>query len=77
MELRCDAPLALAERRVSERRAKGPSTSDATAEVARALHDRFEPWPEATVIETNQSVDASVGAVLAEATSAVPAEATS
>lgn len=68
VELRCDAALPLAERRVAERRAKGPSTSDATVEVARALHDRFESWPEATTIDTNGPVDASVGAALAAVT---------
>lgn len=48
--LRCSAPIALLERRLTER---APGASDATPEVARALAERDEPWADAATVDTS------------------------
>jgi aminoglycoside phosphotransferase family enzyme/predicted kinase len=53
VELRCDAPPGIAEARLQHRRANAADASEATVEVARALRQRQEPWPEATTLDTN------------------------
>ncbi len=67
-ELRCDAPLEVAQERIARRMAAVHDPSDATPEIARFLHDRFEPWPEAAAVDTTRSITdsvaAAVGAVL-------------
>jgi aminoglycoside phosphotransferase family enzyme/predicted kinase len=55
VELRCDAPLPLAARRIEQRAAAGHDPSDATPEIAAALATRAAPWPQATSIDTTQS----------------------
>jgi aminoglycoside phosphotransferase family enzyme/predicted kinase len=52
VELRVDAPAPVAAARIAARRAAGGDPSDVTVEVAAALGARFDPWPEATIIET-------------------------
>jgi aminoglycoside phosphotransferase family enzyme/predicted kinase len=51
VELRCAAPADLAVERIRARRGTG-DPSDADPDIARRLADDFEPWPEATVLET-------------------------
>ncbi|MBM3684657.1 MAG: hypothetical protein FJW83_08995 [Actinobacteria bacterium] len=62
IEFRCDAPLEVACERITARRRRGDSTSEATLEVARALFARAagEPWPEAFTIDTTHELDLSV-----------------
>ncbi|MGO9457976.1 MAG: AAA family ATPase [Acidimicrobiales bacterium] len=57
-ELHCVAPLPVLERRLADRGLRGGDTSDAAPAVARELARRQSPWPTATVIETDRTVDA-------------------
>lgn len=59
--LRCDAPSGVVEERLRDR---GPDASDATAEVARRLADRADPWPEATTVDTTGEPDRVVSEAL-------------
>lgn len=54
VELRCDAPFEVVAERVRLRRAAGQDASDATLDVAVALRERFEVWPEAFLLDTSQ-----------------------
>ena len=49
-ELRCFAPAEVVRRRIAERRG-GPS--DADLEVSARIHATFDPWPEATEVDTS------------------------
>ena len=60
--LRCVASPETTELRISRRRASGEVVSDATAEIARAMTDRADPWPEAVDIDTDAPLEASVEA---------------
>lgn len=51
--IRCVAPDAVAEQRVATRLATGADASDATPAVARAVAERFAPWPEAAQVDTS------------------------
>ena len=51
VELCLRVPLAVAQARVSERRALGEDPSEVTAELVPALTERFEPWPEAVELD--------------------------
>ena len=51
VELRVDAPPAVAAARIAARRAAGGDPSDVTVEVAAELAARFAPWPEAIVVD--------------------------
>lgn len=51
-ELRCVAPPAVAESRITARAAAGVDPSDATVAVARHLDERTDAWPEAVALET-------------------------
>lgn len=53
VEIRCVAPDDVADGRIRDRLADGRDASDATPEVARRLRDRFAPWPEAIVVDTD------------------------
>jgi aminoglycoside phosphotransferase family enzyme/predicted kinase len=64
-ELRCTAPQAVADSRIGERATAGDDASDATVAVARDLATTFEPWPEATVIDTSVARPDSVAAASA------------
>ena len=52
-ELRCTAPQSVADSRIEERVATSDDASDATVAVAHDVAATFEPWPEATVIDTS------------------------
>lgn len=52
VELRCEAPAALAAERIARRRERGDDPSDATADVAAAMAARADPWPGAVVVDT-------------------------
>jgi aminoglycoside phosphotransferase family enzyme/predicted kinase len=62
VELRCEAPSDLGERRLAERDASHPS--DATPVVAARMARSFAPWPEAVPIDTAHSLEATVGSAL-------------
>ena len=49
IELCCQAPVEVAERRVAHR---GPDASDVTVEVVRRLTGTADPWPEAATLDT-------------------------
>lgn len=59
-EIRCEAPLDLAKKRVEERGLRGSDLSEATPEVVDLLAGRFDPWPEARPLDTSGSLDESV-----------------
>lgn len=63
--VRADAPPEACQARVARRRARGRGPSDATPEVAAELAARFEPWPEATTVDTTGTKDASLAAARA------------
>lgn len=63
VELRCEAPTAIALARIEERAERGDDPSDATAEVARVLRERAAPWPSATVIDTGGTLEDSMAQV--------------
>jgi aminoglycoside phosphotransferase family enzyme/predicted kinase len=52
-ELRCTVPQSVADRRIEERIVATEDASDVTVATAHALAPTFEPWPEATVIDTS------------------------
>ena len=61
VELRCDAPAALAANRVEHR---GPTASDATVEVIRHLAARADAWPDAVRVDTSTSPGDAVATAL-------------
>ncbi|MDO8361931.1 MAG: AAA family ATPase [Actinomycetota bacterium] len=69
VELRCQAPAALADARLLARDASNPS--DATPAIAARMAESFAAWPEATTIDSARPVDESVGVAVA-ATQAAP-----
>jgi len=68
VELRCVAPAGVAAERIRARLAAGSDPSDATPAVAAAMAARFDPWPEATDLDTAGAVDSSVAPAVAAAT---------
>lgn len=60
VELRCDAPAAVADARIAARR-PGADPSQATPAVAAALRAAADPWPEATTVPTDRPLPESVG----------------
>jgi len=62
--LRCDAPLALAARRIARRAAAGLDASEASARVAREMAARADAWPEAATVDTTGAKRTSLGAAL-------------
>ncbi|OBI40276.1 hypothetical protein A5707_10180 [Mycobacterium kyorinense] len=58
LELRCETPVRTAARRVGAR--KAGSVSDATPEIACALADDAQRWPEAHRIDTNRAPSEAV-----------------
>ncbi|MDY7106378.1 MAG: AAA family ATPase [Actinomycetota bacterium] len=64
-EVRCDLDPSLADERLEARRRGGRDASDATVEVARRVRDRFEPWPEAIVVDTSADVESCIDGLLA------------
>ena len=64
IELRCDAPPEVAAERIRVRRDYGLDPSEATPAVADEMRHRFEPWPEAIVVDTDQPLSKSVAQAL-------------
>jgi aminoglycoside phosphotransferase family enzyme/predicted kinase len=64
VELRCEAPAAVAAPRIETRQALGADASDATAEIAATMSARFEAWPSARSISTAGTVEQSLEAAL-------------
>ena len=62
VELRCEAPAALADQRVVARSGGERAGSDATLEVARAMRASFDAWPSATTVDTAGTVAAAASA---------------
>lgn len=62
VELRCVAPDPVARERVARRMASMYNPSDATPEVVDHLVARFEHWPEARTVDTDQPVDRTIAA---------------
>lgn len=60
VELRCDAPTSLANRRIVERGTAGGDASDATPAIAASMAAVSAPWPEATTISTDGPVERSI-----------------
>ena len=56
VELRCVVAPDIAGQRIRRRLAAGGDPSDATPDVAAAMATRFDPWPEATVLDTSGRV---------------------
>ena len=52
-ELCCTAPQEVADARIQQRNALTEDASDATVSVAHRLAAAYEPWPEASVIDTS------------------------
>lgn len=67
VQVRCDAPQDVASARLRARGLAGGDPSDATADIAGALRDRFQPWPDARTIVTTGPEDE----VLREALAAI------
>lgn len=65
-ELHCVCDQEVVDRRVAQRTASGADVSDADVTVARAIADRFEPWPEAEPVDTAGTPDEVVEEVLAD-----------
>lgn len=65
IELRCDAPPAVAADRIGHRRAIGGDPSDATPHIATIMAQAFDHWPNATRIDTTGEPAASVDQALA------------
>ncbi len=62
VEFRCDTPIDIAHERIAARLALGNDPSDATAAIATAMSERFDPWPTAVPINTWTLVDDAVTA---------------
>lgn len=60
--VRCEVPADVARERL--RRRGGDDASDATAEIADAMADRFDAWDDALTVDTRSGVDEVVAAVL-------------
>jgi predicted kinase len=65
VELRCMAPIEIAEQRMIERARLGQDASDATPEIARRLAQASDPWPASTGIDSSGSVEAALESALA------------
>lgn len=60
VELQCQAPESITDARLVRRRRKGLDPSDATPGTARRMADIVGAWPEASVIDTTGSAEASL-----------------
>ncbi len=65
VEVRCTAPLEVCRSRISRRRAEGRDPSEATPEIAAEIAQRFEPWPEAHVVDTDRDLERVLDEALA------------
>jgi aminoglycoside phosphotransferase family enzyme/predicted kinase len=59
VELRCEAPAAVAAERIAARNERGTDASEATPEIAEEMAHRFDAWPGATTIDTTVPLDDS------------------
>jgi aminoglycoside phosphotransferase family enzyme/predicted kinase len=64
IELRCEAPRAVADRRLVERARDTVDPSDATPAVAHTMATVYDDWPESTAVNTAVPVTDTLGAVL-------------
>lgn len=64
-EIRCEAPLATAVKRVAGRGLQGGDPSDATADVAIRLAEAADAWPSAHVVDTSGTEGQSLETALA------------
>lgn len=60
VELECVAPASVAKERIVSRMASPFNPSDATPDLVDRLAETSDPWPEAGVVNTNQSIASSV-----------------
>ena len=67
VELRCDAPAAVAATRLAARPPGAAAGSDATAAVAETMRRDASPWPTATVIDTSGDERDAVAAAITAA----------
>jgi hypothetical protein len=65
-QLRCVLPFEIAEQRMRERAGDRTDPSDANAEIARAMAQASDPWPEAVEASTEPSPDLVTQRVLRE-----------
>jgi predicted kinase len=66
LAFRCDAPVDVAIARAASRASRGGDASDAEGQIVRHIAARFDPWPEARVIDTTASTETSVARVVAD-----------
>jgi len=72
VELCCAAPTALAAERMRHRRAGGGDPSDATPAVAATMATTMSAWPEAAVIDTFGTPEATLARVVRMLTVVMP-----
>jgi predicted kinase len=65
VEVRCDAPPPVAERRILARLAAGADPSEATPGIVRRMAAETDPWPEAARLGTDGPLEDTVEAALA------------
>lgn len=63
--LQCRAPLGVCRDRVRQRAQRGDDPSDATPAVADWVAETFDPWPDATPIDTTGRLEATMSVVMA------------
>lgn len=69
VQLQCESPSEITEQRMAARARRGDDPSDANAEVARAMAAEFDPWPDATSLDTSGDQGSTldnVGRILSE-----------
>ncbi len=62
-EFECDADDRTVRARIGERTTRGDDFSEATVEVSKMIAERFDPWPEAHRVDTDQESGSLVEAV--------------
>ena len=62
---RCEVPPQIADARASARAQQGGDASDASGAIVAEMRARFEPWPDALVLDTADALDSIVPRVLA------------
>jgi aminoglycoside phosphotransferase family enzyme len=60
VELRCEASVEVANKRMLVRAATGTDPSDADSTIAAAMADRVAPWPQAVTVDTSAGIDAAL-----------------
>ena len=72
LELRCDAPVELARKRLVARARAGIDASDANSEIAARMAAAADPWPTAITVDTSSGREEAVIAGVAALDSAAP-----